>query len=81
MEIDIAMSIIRKISVGVNYKDSMTYVVGQKAHDSEHVIHSMRYDQASKSIKVYVSNEKNEVTLWKEFNQNVALSVEYNVSF
>jgi hypothetical protein len=72
---------IRKISVGPDYKNgAMHYIVGQKVLNDSQEIHLIKYDEDKKSIKIYIINEKNEVVLWKEFNDTVPVSIEYNIN-
>jgi hypothetical protein len=72
---------IRKISVGPDYKNgAMHYIVGQKILNDSQEIHLIRYDEVKESIKIYIINEKNEVVLWKEFNDTVPISIEYNIN-
>jgi hypothetical protein len=72
---------IRKISVGPDYKNgAMHYIVGQKVLNDTQEIHLIKYDDDKKSIKIYIINEKNEVVLWKEFNDTVPVSIEYNIN-
>jgi len=54
--------IIRKISVGSDYKSAMHYIVGPGTY------------------VIYVQKE-DEVFLWKEFNANIPVSVEYNINY
>jgi hypothetical protein len=76
------MKDIRKIAIGPDYKGgAMHYVVGQKVLGDSNEIHLIKHDQETNSIKVYIINEKNEITLWKEFNSTIPVSIEYNVSY
>ncbi len=76
------MNEIRKISIGPDYKGgAMHYVVGQKVVNDTHEIHLIKYDDDKQSVKIYVINEKNEVTLWKEFNSTIPISIEYNINY
>jgi len=76
------MQDIRKIAIGPDYKGgAMHYVVGQKVLGDSNEIHLIKHDQETNSIKVYIINEKNEITLWKEFNSTIPVSIEYNVSY
>lgn len=70
---------IRKISVGLDYKSSMHYIVGQKVLGESHEIHLIRNEDGF--VKVYIINEKQEVLLWKSFSPTTPMSIEYNVSF
>lgn len=72
---------IRKISVGPDYKNgAMHYIIGQRVLNDTQEIHLIKYDEVKKSIKIYIINEKDEVVLWKEFNDTVPVSIEYNVN-
>jgi hypothetical protein len=76
------MQDIRKIAIGPDYKGgAMHYVVGQKVLGDSNEIHLIMQDQETNSIKVYIINEKNEITLWKEFNSTIPVSIEYNVNY
>jgi len=70
---------IRKVSIGVDYKNSMNYVVGQKALPN-YIIHVIRKEQDG-SVSVYVENEKQEVVLWKNFAVTMPISIEYNINY
>ena len=70
---------IRKISIGLDYKTSMHYIVGQKVLGDSHEIHLIRNEDGI--VKVYIINEKQEVLLWKSFGPTTPMSIEYNVSF
>jgi hypothetical protein len=73
---------IRKISIGPDYKSgAMHYIVGQKVLGDTYEIHLIRYDDVSQSIKIYIINDKQEVVLWKEFNNNVPISIEHNINY
>lgn len=76
------MEDIRKISIGQDYKGgAMHYIVGQKVLSDSHEIHLIKFDQEKNSIKIYISNDKSEVMLWKEFNSNMPVSIEHNISY
>jgi|TARA_B100001939_G_scaffold260113_1_gene227129 hypothetical protein len=72
------MKLIRKISVGRDYKnDAMHYSVGQEVYGG-HTICDIVEDDTKYSI--YISKGK-EVLPWKDFNKNMAVSVEYNLEY
>jgi len=72
---------IRKISLGPDYKSgAMHYLVGQEILNGSHTIHLIQHDSVSNSIKVWIQRE-DEVLLWKEFNANMPISIEYNINF
>lgn len=73
---------IRKISIGPDYKSgAMHYLVGQKILGESNTIHLIKYNEDSKSIRIYIINEKQEVFLWKEFTFTVPISIEFNIDF
>jgi hypothetical protein len=73
---------IRKISIGADYKGgAMHYIVGQKILGDTNEIHLIKYDQKLNSFKIYIINQKEEVVLWKEFNSQIPISIEYNINF
>jgi|TARA_R110000803_G_scaffold25234_6_gene60300 hypothetical protein len=72
--------IIRKISIGEDYKSSMHYITGQEILGGKYKIHLIYLDDDSLSYKILVEKEQ-EVYLWKEFNNNMPVSVEYNMNF
>jgi len=72
---------IRKISIGPNYKsDAMHYIVGQDVLGGKYYIHLIQYVERSDSIKIWIQRE-GEILLWKEFNSNMPVSIEYNINF
>ena len=72
---------IRKISIGPNYKsDAMHYIVGQEVLGGKYFIHLIQYVERSDSIKIWIQRE-GEILLWKEFNSNMPVSIEYNLTF
>jgi len=71
---------IRKISIGDDYKSSMHYLTGQEILGGKYTIHLILFDDNSHSYKIFVEKEK-EVYLWKEFNKNIPVSIEYNMNF
>ena len=70
--------LIRKISIGKNYKnDAMHYAVGQEVKGG-HVI--CEIIESSDKYSIYIK-KKYEVLPWKDFNKNMAVSVEYNLEY
>ena len=73
---------IRKISIGTEYKtNAMHYIVGQKVLGDNYEIHLIKFDEKKNSLKIYIINLKEEVVLWKEFNSQIPISIEYNINF
>jgi hypothetical protein len=72
------MNLIRKISIGRDYKDSaMHYSVGQEVYGGHKICDIL--EQEDKYI-VYIT-KNNDVLPWKEFNKNMAISVEFNLEY
>ena len=73
-------SVIRKISIGSDYKnDAMHYAVGQKVYGG-HIISAILYSEDDNSYSIYIK-KKDEVMPWKKFNSNMAISVEYDLEY
>jgi hypothetical protein len=73
---------IRKISIGPDYKNgAIHYIVGQKVLGDTNVIHLIKRDTDTMSVKIYIINKKDEIVLWKEFNQTIPISIEFNIDF
>ena len=76
------MTDIRKISVGPDYKNNaMHYIVGQKVLSDAYIIHHIKFDKSTDSIKIYIINDKEEILLWKEFNSSIPTSIEFNINY
>ena len=72
------MNLIRKISVGRDYKDSaMHYSVGQEVYGG-HVICNILEKEEKFSIFI---KKGSDVIPWKDFNKNMDISVEYNLEY
>jgi len=73
------MQLIRKLSVGPDYKASMHYVVGQEVLDKSYVIDTIRFIDGG-DIQIWIQ-KNSEVILWKVFNYTVPKVVEFNINF
>jgi len=72
------MELIRKISIGKDYKnEAMHYSVGQEVYGG-HVIDSIL--EEDEKYRIYIT-KNNEVLPWKDFNKNMAIAVEYNLEY
>jgi len=70
--------LIRKITVGKDYKENaMHYAVGQEVYGG-HTISDIVEEKDKYSI--YIRKNK-DVLPWKDFNKNMAVSVEYNLEY
>lgn len=72
--------IIRKISIGPDYKGgAMHYVHGQLVANGQYKI--CEISAIGQEILIWVSNEKGEIMRWKLFNANMPIAIEYNLEF
>jgi len=70
--------LIRKITIGKDYKiDAMHYSVGQDVYGG-HTICNIIESETKYSIYIQKGND---VLPWKDFNKNMAVSVEYNLEY
>tara|TARA_R110001606_G_C15351067_1_gene647549 strand:+ start:1098 stop:1325 length:228 start_codon:yes stop_codon:yes gene_type:complete len=72
--------LIRKISIGTDYKnEAMHYSVGQQVYGG-HCICDIIHDANDDSYNIFIEKQK-EVIPWKKFNSNMAVSIEYNLEY
>ena len=71
--------VIRKISVGPNYKSAMHYIVGQSAMNESQVIHLIIEDDIE-NVHIWVINSKKEVVKWKKIKNGTPSTIEYNIN-
>ncbi len=70
--------LIRKITIGKDYKiDAMHYSVGQEVYGGHTICDIV--EQKDK-YSIYIRKNK-DVMPWKDFNKNMAVSVEYNLEY
>jgi|TARA_R100000084_G_scaffold16331_1_gene5325 hypothetical protein len=73
-------SIIRKISIGSDYKnDAMHYAVGQEVYGG-HKICDIIGEESDGDYLIYIQ-KGDEVLPWKKFNTNMAIAVEYDLNY
>mgnify|MGYP001124262496 CR=1 FL=1 len=73
-------NVIRKISIGADYKnDAMHYSVGQEVYGGHTISHILLEDKDS-SYNIYIKKNE-EVLPWKKFNSNMAISIEYDIKY
>ena len=70
--------IIRKITIGTDYKDGMHYFVDQKV-TSSHKIHAIVEDEDC--FIIWLENDDKELLMWKKVNKPYSVVVEYNLYF
>jgi hypothetical protein len=72
------MNKIRKISVGRDYKnDAMHYQIGQEVFGGHKICDIIQEDS---TYNIYIEKD-DEVIIWKHFNKNMAISVEYDLNY
>tara|TARA_R100001086_G_C11742059_1_gene232766 strand:+ start:411 stop:629 length:219 start_codon:yes stop_codon:yes gene_type:complete len=72
------MKLIRKITIGKDYKiDSMHYSVGQEVYGGHTICDIIEEED---KFSIYIRKNKN-VIPWKDFNKNMAISIEYNLEY
>ena len=70
--------LIRKISIGRDYKnDAMHYSVGQEVYGGHMICDIV---ESKVMFRVFIQ-KNNDVIPWKDFNKNMAISVEYNLEY
>ena len=73
-------SVIRKISIGSDYKnDAMHYSVGQEVYGG-HTICDIISEDSDGEYLIYIT-KNDEVLPWKKFNRNMAIAVEYDLQY
>ena len=73
-------NIIRKISIGSDYKnDAMHYSIGQEVYGG-HKINNIIFNDVDNSYNIFIVKNK-EILPWKKFNHNMAISVEYDLNY
>mgnify|MGYP000629607951 FL=1 len=73
-------NVIRKISIGSDYKnEAMHYAVGQQVYGG-HTISDILFQDGDDSYNIYIKKH-DEILPWKKFNSNMAISVEYDLEY
>lgn len=74
-------SIIRKISVGPDYKSgSMHYVVGQSVLGGNYVIDRILRSKERDEFSVWIKSNDSEVLIWKTF-VGMPVCIEFDIDF
>jgi len=72
--------IIRKISIGSDYKnEAMHYAVGQEVYGG-HIISDIIDSEEKGEYFIYIK-KNNEILPWKKFNSQMAVAVEYDLQY
>jgi hypothetical protein len=73
-------SVIRKISIGADYKnEAMHYSIGQNVYGGHEISHIL-LEEEDNSYNIYIKKE-NEIMPWKKFNSNMAISLEFDLEY
>jgi hypothetical protein len=61
----------------------MHYIVGGRVlKDTHEITNILRVeDHGFISYKIFIQNDSKESYVWKEFNSNMPISIEYNIDF
>lgn len=70
---------IRKISVGSDYKSAMHYIVGQTVL-RDYVIDCIHFNKENISYCIYIK-KGDEIVIWKEFNNSYPVAIEYDLNY
>lgn len=73
------MRLIRKISIGPNYRESMHYLHGQSVLGGKYTIHLIRQIDNG-DIQIHIEGN-DEVVLWKVINSTVPFVIEHDIDF
>jgi hypothetical protein len=72
-------NIIRKISIGSDYKnDAMHYSVGQEVYGGHIIANILEPEQGEYMIYI---KKHDEILPWKKFNSNMAIAVEFDLKY
>ena len=72
------MKLIRKISIGKDYKnEAMHYAVGQEVYGGHTIVDIKENDNC---FSIFIKKGE-EILPWKDFNKNMAIAVEYNLEY
>jgi hypothetical protein len=72
-------SVIRKISIGVDYKnEAMHYSIGQQVYGGHEISHILK--DAEGWHRIYIK-KGDEVMPWKGFNPNMAIAIENDLEY
>lgn len=71
--------VIRKLSIGNDYKSAMHYLQGQSVLNDNYIIHLIKITDSG-SYQIYIE-KNNEIILWKEIGAYVPVIIEYDISF
>jgi hypothetical protein len=71
------LSVIRKISVGPDYKNSMHYILDSGCIGDSHRIYEIKMREINE-YEIWIINKKDEIQLWKRV-VNQPVQIEYHI--
>ena len=72
------MKLIRKISIGKDYKnDAMHYALNQEVYGGHTIVNIIEEED---KYSIYIA-KGDAIMPWKDFNKNMSISVEYDLSY
>ena len=72
-------SVIRKISIGSDYKnEAMHYSIGQQVYGGHMISDILEPEQGEYMIYI---KKHDEILPWKKFNSNMAIAVEFDLEY
>jgi len=72
---------IRKIAVGPEYKSAMHFIVGQSVMRDTHEIVQIKHNDYGYQVIIQTTEGPKEIKTWKNFNNYMPVSVEYNIDY
>jgi hypothetical protein len=73
-------NVIRKISIGADYKnEAMHYSVHQEVYGGHKISHIL-FEEEDNSYNIFIK-KNDEVMPWKKFNSNMAISIEFDLEY
>lgn len=73
-------NVIRKISIGADYKnEAMHYSVHQEVYGGHKISHIL-FEEADNSYNIYIK-KSDEVMPWKKFNSHMSIAIEYDLEY
>lgn len=71
--------VVRKLSIGTDYKNCMNYVAGQLVLGGTHKVFEII--EEAESVSIFIENDKKEVVIWKKIGKTTPHTIEYNIDY
>jgi hypothetical protein len=73
-------NVIRKISIGADYKnEAMHYSVHQEVYGGHKISHIL-FEEEDNSYNIFIK-KNDEVMPWKKFNSHMSIAIEYDLEY